>query len=357
MIATKTTTEIDSLKIRIPAGSFKVIDERLQGTKITILEETSEVLREFKDNALKCSENGISTRFAIEVMPIDNLGNKKEYLTILVNAKLLKGRYLEGITQNNIELLYQELINFNIANFTFDSLLEGFCTDIDFKTDTRANDDEFQELLKYFKNNAIQSAEVGRGFRLFNRNDNKGIQFSDRATQQFKTNPFWKLYHKETELATKSKEFRSKYLKGQDISNLIRFEYTIKNNKHLKALNIQSNTLRTLLALPEQKKKQILSTTIKTHLEGFKRQIIKREGMKPTDEVFYNLITMQMQEGNTFEKIRDLSISTLEDKVAKSRMKSVLNQIYQEHIKGSKKDISTKNINGVLDLIGLNQQE
>jgi len=203
----------------------------------------------------------------------------------------------------------------------------------------------------------MQSAEVGRGFRLFNRNDNKGIQFSDRSTQQFKTNPFWKLYHKETELATKSKEFRNKYLKGQDISNLIRFEYTIKNNKHLKALNIQSNTLRTLLALPEQKKKQILSTTIKTHLEGFKRQIIKREGMKPTDEVFYNLITMQMQEGNTFEKIRDLSISTLEDKVAKSRMKSVLNQIYQEHIKGSKKDISTKNINGVLDLIGLNQQE
>ena len=50
-------------------------------------------------------------------------------------------------------------------------------------------------------------------------------------TTKFKTNPFWKLYYKELELKSKSLEFKEKYLKGQDITNLIRFEYTIKNNK------------------------------------------------------------------------------------------------------------------------------
>ena len=77
--------------------------------------------------------------------------------------------------------------------------------------------------------------------------------------------------------------------------------------------------------------------------------------MKPTHQALYNLITMQMNEGNTFEKIRDLSISTFTDKVAKSRMKKVLNQIYEEHIKGTKKDIYTKNIDRIFDLIGLNE--
>lgn len=350
-----TTTEVDSLKIRIPNGKYKVIDSKLQGNKITILEETAEVLREFKDNALKFSSNGISTRFAIEVMPIDKHGNCKEYLTILVNAKLLKERYFQGITKNNIESLYDELMSYNVAYFTLNDLLDNcFCTDIDFKTDSEATNDEFQELLKYFTINAHQSSEIGRGYRLFNKKDNKGIQFSDRSTQQFKTNPFWKLYDKETELTFKSKDFKNKYLKGQDISNKIRFEFTIKNNKHLKALNINSNSLRTILELTEAKKKEILANTIKTHLESYTRQIIKKKGMNPTDEVYCNLITMQMQMGNTFESIRDLAISTLDDKVAKSRMKTKLNSIYNDHIKGTKKDISTKNINGILTLIGLN---
>ena len=79
--------------------------------------------------------------------------------------------------------------------------------------------------------------------------------------------------------------------------------------------------------------------------------------MKPAHQALYNLITMQMNEGYTFEKIRDLTISTYTDKSTKYRMKKVLNQIYEEHIKGTKKDIYTKNIDRILDLIGLNQQE
>mgnify|MGYP000415585683 CR=1 FL=1 len=134
---TESNTEIDSLKIRIPTDKIQITDSKLIGTKITILEETAEVLREFKDNALKFSNNGISTRFAIETMPIDSRGRTVEFLTILVNSKLLKSRYLEGITKENIREVYNEIQNYNVVKFSFAAFMQGACTDIDFKTDTR----------------------------------------------------------------------------------------------------------------------------------------------------------------------------------------------------------------------------
>ena len=347
-------TEIDSLKIRIKTDKIQITDSKLTGTKITILQETAEVLREFKDNALKFSNNGISTRFAIELMPINSKGFTEEYLTILVNSKLLKSRYLEGITKENIREVYNEIQNYNVVKFSFDDFMQGACTDIDFKTDTRLSIELFQdELIKYFKYNAKESKQKEKGYRVFNELGNKGIQFSDRRTTLFKTNPFWKLYYKEIELKTNSADFNSKYLQGQDIKNLIRFEYTIKNNKHLKALNINSNTLEHILNLTDNKKKQMLSDTINTHLEGNKIIQIKKAGMSPTDSVLVNLITMQMQGGNSYEMIRNFALSSINDKVSKSRKKAQLDVLYLEHIKGSKKDISTQKIYDVFSLIGV----
>jgi hypothetical protein len=351
---TESNTEIDSLKIRIPTDKIQITDSKLIGTKITILEETAEVLREFKDNALKFSNNGISTRFAIETMPIDSRGTTVEFLTMLVNSKLLKSRYLEGITKENIREVYNEIQNYNVVKFSFDDFMQGACTDIDFKTDTRLTIPLFtDELIKFFKVKAKQTQQKDKGYRAFNDQNNKGIQFSDRATTKFKTIPFWKLYYKELELKSKSLEFKEKYLKGQDITNLIRFEYTIKNNKHLKALNLTSNTLEYILNITDQKKKEMLSNTINTHLESSNVMPIKKNGISPTDSILINLITMQMQGGNSYEMIRNFALSSINEKVSKSRKKAQLDVLYLEHIKGSKKDISTQRISDVFSLIGL----
>ena len=347
-------TEIDSFKFRIETSKVQITDIKLIGTKITILEETAEVLREFKENALKFSVDGISTRFAIEIMPIDSKGTRIEYLTILINSKLLKSKYLEGITKENIRQVYNELQAYKVATFTFDDFLKGACTDIDFKTDTRLSVPLYEnELVKYFKINAKQSQQKDKGYRAFNDMNNKGIQFSDRATTKFKTNPFWKLYHKELELKGNSSEFKRKYLEGQDIKDLIRFEYTIKNNKHLKSLNLTSNTLEYLLNITEAKKKQMLKSTIETHLESNTTMPIKNKGMSPIDSVLLNLIMMQMQGGKSYEIIRDFAISSINDKVSKSRKKTQLDSLYVEHIKGTKKDISTIDISSVFSLIGI----
>ncbi len=357
MINTNAPTEIDSLKIRIPYNNVEITDAKLEGTKITYIKETDEVMEEFKNNSLKFEDYGIKTRFAIEVMPTDSRGGKKKYLTILVNAKLLTSPYLQGITQNNIDIIHKHLMSYKVVNFSLQTLLDGFVTDIDFKTDVRCTMDEFKELKSFFRINARTSSKIGEGFRSFDSPTNQGIQFSTRETKSYKTNPFFKMYHKETELKNNSKIFYNKYIKGQDVKGLVRFETTIKNNKHMKLLGIESNTLSHLLNLDDSVKKGILSKTINTHLDSHIKEIKVKEGMNPMDELLHNLIVMQMEQGATFERIRDFALSTFTDKVAKSRKKNQLNEIYKEYIQGTKKDVSTKNINSILNILGVNEDK
>ena len=352
MINTTQSTEIDSLKIRIPYDKISVIDYKLESTMFTFY-EGGELVEEFKKNALLFDNEGIKTRFAIEVMPTDNKGASQKFLTIGLNSKLLKSSYFEGINKNNIDIVYKELMAYKVAYFSLQTFLEGFGTDIDFKTDFECVLDEFYEIMKHFVVNARSSSNSDIGYKKFSAPTNKGIQFSDRKTKSFKTNPFFKIYWKPLELRNKSATFFKAHLQGQNTNNIARFETTIKNNKHLKVLGITSNTLSHLLNLDDSFKKDILRKTINIHLDSNIKKIEIKEGMTPMEQLLHNLIVMQMKEGMSFDKIRDFALSNFTDKVAKSRKKNQLNKIYEEHIKGTKKDISTKNIASIFSILGI----
>jgi hypothetical protein len=83
---------------------------------------------------------------------------------------------------------------------------------------------------------------------------------------------------------------------------------------------------------------------------------IKNKGMSPIDSILVNLIMMQMQGGKSYEIIRDFALSSINDKVSKSRKKTQLDSLYVEHIKGTKKDISTIDISSVFSLIGVKNE-
>ena len=354
-IGLTTLTEIDSLKVRIPFKNIKIVDSRLEMTRFTYFED-GELIEEFKKNALLFEESGVKTRFAIEVMPTDSKGHKNKYLTIGFNSKLLKHRYFEGITKSNIDVIYKELIGFGVAEFSLQTLLEGFVTDVDFKTDTKSTFDEFVEMRQHLMLNAKSSNNSDVGFKKFNKKTNQGLQFSDRKTKAFKTNPFFKMYWKSLELRNKSKEFYKKHLKGQNVDDICRFETTIKNNAHMKALGITSNTLSHLLNLEDSVKKDILQHTTKIHIDSTIKKMKPKEGMTPMDELLHNFIVMQMKGGMTFDKITDIALSSFTDKSKKYMCKKRLKKIYNEQIQGSKKDISTKNIDSIFSIIGINNQ-
>jgi hypothetical protein len=55
------------------------------------------------------------------------------------------------------------------------------------------------------------SKQKDKGYKQYNKKDNKGIEWSVRQSTSFKSHPFLKVYHKETELRNNSKEFKDNY--------------------------------------------------------------------------------------------------------------------------------------------------
>lgn len=346
--------EIDSLKIRIPFRDIEIVNLNLNSHYLTINKDTAEEIDEFKNTALGFKNKGISTRFLIGTQPIDSKGNTEDYLYILLNSKLLKQDYFQGICHHNLKTVYQELMNYNVAKFSYDSFLNAECTDIDFKLDQTIKSDAYKELIDYLKKNTKESNQQNKGYSSFTAKANKGIQWSDRTTTAFSTNPFIKIYHKQLELEHHSKEFKNNYLQNQSFTDKVRTEFTIKNKKHLTALGIENNTLKFLVSLKQEQKTEILKTTMSSHIYFEPKHTPRnKEQMTPTEAILFSLITEQMSSNITYFKIRDKALSLIEVKQARSRKKQDLDSIYKRFIQGSKKDETTQEVSSFLQSLGI----
>jgi len=85
---------MDSTKIRIPVRDTSYISENISASWILVNEATGEV-KDWKGKAYFHESNGIKFRLALEKQP-GRHGNVREYLTILLTAKMLEGRYWKG---------------------------------------------------------------------------------------------------------------------------------------------------------------------------------------------------------------------------------------------------------------------
>jgi len=345
---------LDSFKIKIPIEKAQIVNFELNQHRMVMVANTSEIIKEYKENSLLIENNGVKTRFIIEVQPIDDIGNTREYLSMLINSKLIYNNYFQGISSNSINILYNNLMALKVANFSLNDLLNGELTDIDIKIDQVIELNPFNELINYFKNNSRESNQAGKGYKLFSQQNNKGIQFSVRQTTSFATNPYFKIYHKQIELDTKSNIFANAYLKGINYNDVVRTEFTIKNKKHIKSLGIKDNTLKTFLNLDNNFWLNVIQQYTSIHLgTNIKPTSKNKVKMTPTESIFYYFITTGMTSNQTAEKIIDNCISNIECRRAKSRKKKQLFDIYLKFIKGSKIDSNTKQVNSFLNNLGI----
>ena len=348
-----TNTEVDSLKLRIPLSKVNILDANLNAHYLTINTDTGEEIENFKNSSLAIESKGIKTRFAIETQPIDSLGNKKTYLVILANSKLLKEDYFKGISLDTYKQFYKELMLLKVVYFSLDSLLDAEYTDTDFKTDQYISLSNYSKMISVIVQNAKEHKRADRGYKLYNKKTNKGIQFSHRDTTSFKENPFLKIYHKETELNNKSREFSINYLEPAEYKNLVRTEFTIKNKKHIKALGISGNTFKDLLSLTDEFKKNVLQKVVRTHTEHIiKMPKPKANKMTPTQLTYYSAINGFMNFNMSYSKIEDLLVSSIDDAVAKSRQRKAIYTVYSTFIMNSEMDKSTEEIDTFLGTIG-----
>jgi hypothetical protein len=330
---------VDSLKIRIPIEYTNIVNPSLEGNWYLVNESTGEVdPKEYKSNSLAIKQDGISTRFAIERQQTKEQ-RQRTFITLLVNSKELKENYFQGITKDTIKQVYNSLMSHQVVNISFDDFIKhSECTDVDIKKDARIPIDIYIKSVNQCRTISKPSKNKGNGYRHFNAKDNKGIEWSDRRTTSYKSNPFLKIYHKETELKNNSLLFASKHLQGIDYDSIVRIETTIKNAAHFRHLGIQSNKLRDILDLTQTKLQSVMNNAIKSHLEPRVRQIKDDNKLKPFELIIYGSILVSMQAGVSYESYLKNVLSVIENKTERNRKRKVINMIYDRFIKGTNED-------------------
>lgn len=338
---------IDSFKIRIPLALVDIIDDRINTTWLKVADD-GEVLEEGKENKKLYEEDGIKTRFGIEAQR-DHEGRVYDYLTILINSKTLKSQYFDGITDDNIDLVYEYLMSLKCVEFSLTTFLKGECTDVDYKQDGRTDIDTYNRAKRQYASSTKLSKYKDDGIRTFNKKDNSGVQWSDRRTKKYMTNPYLKFYHKEIELTFNSSVFYKKYLNPRDAKDRVRMETTVKNKTHFRRLGIDNTSLSSLLSLTNDQRLHIMRKAMSAHLEPRIHEIKNHSEMKPNQRLIYNAVVSMMMSGKTYQLVRDQLLSNFEDKVAKSRKASELDELHRVWIKGADVEQETELLNALLD--------
>lgn len=350
----------DSFAYRIPLDDIDIIDLRILQNQVEVryVPETEEILsyRPIQANSLHPERNGYKIHFQIQKMP------DCVYLVVLINSKLLEYQYLNGISMNNIELIYNNLMKCKVFYCTFEQFLTwGKVSDIDIKKDVQINKDDLLKGIKELEKASIPRAKLTDGVRAFNTRNNIGIQWNERETASA-SKPFVKIYHKETETTlSDSKQVRKDetpffdtYVNRDELINRVRIEVTIKNLKSARVHGIDDLTLLNLLQLTSEQLNEIIVKTLNLNLHKRTPEAIKpRTEIAPSDMLVYiHLTNMIKNQSYSFEMALEYTLEHFTDKQQKHRQKTKLTDIYSKYIQGEKYELKVKRLNTFFNEIG-----
>lgn len=339
---------IDSMKLRIPLENCTDISENLQREVAKVNMLTGEILEVSTENWARIEREGIKTKFAIETEKIGKAYIK--CLTILINSKMLKSAYFSGINKETLPLIYTYCRDQNLASFTYESFLNGYCTDIDIKRDFVETDSVMKDAFKLMKQNALPHPETDRGFTP----QPNGIQFNKRESSSHNA-PFVKVYGKTKELQSKSIEFTMNHL-NEVPENLWRTEYTIKNSNHLKSLHpqIENNKLLSIIECGQSDFELMYQKVLRKCLGHRFRELPKianSDKLTPTEINKINTLIALMDSGMTFEVAKMTLVNGM-DRVNKSRWISAYNEIFNAYIKPIENYSNYDKLEGTMAKIG-----
>jgi hypothetical protein len=334
--------KIDSLKLRIPRHKVSYVDSTFAQEYKKIFVDTGEIGTKKNPKTGEFEEHinldkhkvdvtkGISSRIAV----FHSLqgGQAEEQIVIQCNSKQLKHRYFEGITWQTIKDLYEYIIGLNIIYVDYRTFLNAYVSDIDFAYDVKVSKGAMMEANQEIYRNVLPSCHkfVGKPFR---KQSNIGIQFNvrDKATP---SRPYVKIYHKTTEFETHSNEFAEAFLKGQDYSDIGRLEFTLKNTKHRKHLDIHITTMKDLLDLPQETMQNVCFSGIGNYL--FKKEIMREfKDLSPTDRLILHFINKDIEHGADKQSIYAV-LHSFDNPQERSRMKKKLTQLLEQVQDGEK---------------------
>lgn len=345
---------LDSCKVRIPMDSVQVLNDSLLSHWIpmemnTETGEIRETGSDFKTKAYYHNEGGISTRMSIE-RQITADKSVQEFLTIGINAKMLKGKYFEGITPYNLHRVHDYLMGLNLAKFSLEALKEAQVTDADYKKDFHCSDMDALTLKLLIL--TIPKKKKGEGYQRYSDKDNKGIDWSSRKNTAITSAPYVKVYSKEKDLNHNSTEFKEKNLQGQDVTDLARVEFTIKNRKHFRIYGVDNTALSHIIDLPQETLEQMMKTSIRKHINRPVRPRTDEGGIPPREQEMINLVAFLIDNRVGINEAKANLFSNLKPKT-RQRREEFFEEVWQKHFSKFPGREEVNQVEGWLNEIGV----
>ncbi|WP_300976893.1 hypothetical protein [Flavobacterium sp.] len=332
---------IDSLKIRVKLDKVRIIDKRLVTDFIAYypdidkLDDDGNEQTQLGDNWRKAEPfvkiiNGITYRIYIKAF-IDAKKMAHEYVVFQVSAKMLKERYFEGITAFNYQTIVKDINSFGVLHITNEDFLQGLVSDIDIcinqLIDLKSLKTAFSFILQNPNKGKLPLIHHIQKTDSLKNTFNLGMDFNKREKAS-NTAPYCKIYHKGFELLSKSVTFYKAYLEPQRASlldNLVRYEFTIKAQKHKKFLcekgfKADFKTFFDLLNAKPEDLKKIAQSGLKWYLEPKEKSKVNTD-LSPMDLMIQYYQEALIKLG--FDNDQLLAFTYLIDcPVSKSRTKS-----------------------------------
>jgi hypothetical protein len=333
------TPKWDSLRLELPHNKCRILDNSKIGIPYVLMgvADWSGVIIEGSDaeplHKLNQTDytKGITLRIA-QVNRVVGIANTEQRFVIQVNSKMLRDRYFEGMTLDNIRLIYDYIIQHKIIDFSYEDFLEGFVYDVDLCMDAEAKPEVFGKMLSRL--NRSINPNKWRKVNSFNKSStNMGIEFGKRDSASI-TNPFCKFYHKGLELVNKVSsdkktigEFNREYL-GDDMYNVVRLEATFKNRDMFKEYGIPVKSLNDLLSLETDVLKGIITTIVKkNYMDKRAKSSFTEDNVSPKDDLILNLMEYIIDCGETEEYFLSLADMFSGDYTQKSRYRKMIKKL------------------------------
>lgn len=302
--------KIDSFRLLVPFNNVTILDTTLEQKVIAQILDTGEI-QELENSETKSTifktEKGINSRFAIHHF-FNEQKELTKYLAIIVNAKMLKEQYFQGIDKTNIHKAFNFINSQGVIKIDKETFLNSKVVDVDFCVDIVLKDTSVKEFVKYA--NQIAKPKKETNVITYTQDKNTGIQFGHRlgVGKAYLKKQFLKYYAKLVSLKydEKNVEFYETFIKPKlfqrtifsdqkeykspiNENNLIRMETTVKNKDHFKTYGKEINVLNDLLKLDIQTDYFYFLRPQMQYMDVYKR-IVHNEKETLTDKVYYQLM-------------------------------------------------------------------
>lgn len=334
---------IDSCKVRIKFEHIEILNSDILDEKAKIIISTSsgEILSEEKIKSFSTEIHFDAYKIRIALVSYYNFQKKEqeEFLEIYLHSKILESDYFQGITKENIKVVYDRLMAQKVFLVSYKNFVSSCVNDIDFKVDFKTDRNSFETYCKEMFNRSLESKKLEVGGKLW---DNGNLTFNRRESGTL-AHPFVKYYNKQLECDSKNADFFNRYIEMGEYHNRRRLEVTIKKSAEIKKVfDLPESNLNSLLLLTQEQMDEYCVTAIKKNLIKtckVEKSAISNNNLETLIHIHFS--NSMNNQGQTFMQTLSSFLEHFEgDKQNKYRMKLKAQKWYEKEENSTDKNVS-----------------